>query len=132
MLDQEINIYTDHQNLTYKQFNSNRVLRWRLYIEEYAPKIIYVKGENNVVADALTRLDSSDTTIPETLITTEMMSEWYCYAKEEQRFDSNPLNYNALDKAQKHDKTIQKVLKMSKTMYHLQPFHGGGKTYWHS
>ena len=31
-------------------------MRWHLIIEEYGPELIYVKGENNIVADALSRL----------------------------------------------------------------------------
>jgi hypothetical protein len=49
--------YTDHKNLTYKVFNTQRVMRWRLLIEEYGPTLQYVKGVNNVVADALSRLE---------------------------------------------------------------------------
>jgi hypothetical protein len=33
------------------------VYHWRLIIKEYGPKIIYIKGENNTVADAISRLD---------------------------------------------------------------------------
>ena len=31
-------------------------MRWRLIIEEYSPNLIYIKVQNNVVADALSRL----------------------------------------------------------------------------
>ena len=31
-------------------------MRWRLLLEEFGPKLVYVKGEDNVVADALSRL----------------------------------------------------------------------------
>ena len=31
-------------------------MRWRLILEEYGPVLEYIKGENNVVADALSRL----------------------------------------------------------------------------
>jgi hypothetical protein len=37
--------------------SSDRVQRWRLLLEEYGPKILYIKGEHNTVADALSRLD---------------------------------------------------------------------------
>ena len=36
---------------------SDRVFRWRLIIKEYGPEIIYIKGELNTVADAISRLD---------------------------------------------------------------------------
>ena len=56
LLGQPIKVYTDHKNLVYKTFNTERVMRWRLIIEEYGPELIYIKGENNIVADALSRM----------------------------------------------------------------------------
>ena len=53
LLGQELIVHTDHENLTYKNLTSERVMRWRLYIEEYSPDLRYIKGENNIVADAL-------------------------------------------------------------------------------
>ena len=32
-------------------------MRWRLIFEEFVPELKYIKGENNVVADALSCLD---------------------------------------------------------------------------
>ena len=32
-------------------------MRWRLILEEFGPELKYIKGENNVVADALSRLE---------------------------------------------------------------------------
>src|SRR6478609_2930234 len=60
LLGQQIRVHTDHENLTYKTFNSDRVMRWRLYIKEYSPDLQYIKGEHNVVADALSRLKMDD------------------------------------------------------------------------
>jgi hypothetical protein len=56
---QKIKVYTDHQNLMRDalDLNSDRVYRWRLLLEEYGPKIVYIKGIHNTVADALSRLD---------------------------------------------------------------------------
>ena len=31
--------------------------RWRLLIEEFGPEIIYIKGVDNTVANAISRLD---------------------------------------------------------------------------
>jgi predicted aspartyl protease len=53
LLGQQIIIHTDHKNLTHKNFNTERVLRWRLILEEFGPDLQYIKGEKNIVADAL-------------------------------------------------------------------------------
>jgi hypothetical protein len=52
---QRIIVYTDHKNLIYDALGStsDRVFRWRLLLEEYGPEIIYIKGEENTVADAI-------------------------------------------------------------------------------
>ncbi len=56
---QDIKVYTDHKNLTRDALGliSDRVYLWRLLLEEYAPKIIYIKRIHNTVADAILRLD---------------------------------------------------------------------------
>jgi hypothetical protein len=56
---QRINFYTDHKNLTRdgRGLTSDRVTRWRILLEEYAPKIIYIKGIYNTVVDAISQLD---------------------------------------------------------------------------
>src|SRR5687767_6694104 len=126
LLGQQIRVHTDHENLTQRKFNSDRVMRWRLYIEEYSPDLKYIKGENNVMADALNRLDCEDE-IPqmEAFITDKMCSDWYCYAKEEKTYDSHPLSYEKLEKAQQADKQLLKTLNMDKNnLYHTQFFYG--------
>ena len=39
-----------------EEFNTDRVLIWRLILKEYSPDIEYTKGEKNIVADALSGL----------------------------------------------------------------------------
>ncbi len=56
---QDIKVYTDHKNLTRDALGltSDRVYHWRLFLEEYAPKLIHVKGIHNTVADAILQLE---------------------------------------------------------------------------
>ena len=60
LLGYQIMVYTDHKNPTYKFFNAEGVMRWCLILEEFGPELKYIKGENNIVADALSRLENSD------------------------------------------------------------------------
>ena len=76
LLGQRIRVYTDHKNLTYKTFNTDRVLRWRLILEEFSPELIYIKGQNNVIADALSRLDKTTDSLTEpTFLRTKFQSQ---------------------------------------------------------
>jgi hypothetical protein len=56
---QDIKVYTDHKNLKRDALGltSDRVYHWRLLLEEYAPKIIYIKGIHHTVVDAILRLE---------------------------------------------------------------------------
>ena len=64
-------------------------MRWRLYIEEYSPDLQYIKGENNVIADALSQLNMElDPNPMEALITKEMHFNEYCYAKEDDKIST--------------------------------------------
>ena len=62
LLGSTINVYTDHHNLTHRLslFTTQRVLRWRILIEEFNPTFYYLPGPRNVVADALSRLPISE------------------------------------------------------------------------
>jgi hypothetical protein len=57
---QDLTIHTDHMNLLYQKLPSQRMMRWRLLLEEYNPKVMHIKGIDNTAADALSRLDMSD------------------------------------------------------------------------
>ena len=51
-----ITVYTDHRNNTFANLQTQRVLRWRLFLEDYGVKFEYIKGESNSLADALSCL----------------------------------------------------------------------------
>ncbi len=56
---QSIKVYTDHANLIKDALGMTLdcVYRWRLLLEEYGPKIVYIKGIQNTIADAISRLE---------------------------------------------------------------------------
>jgi hypothetical protein len=59
-------MYTDHVNLVYlNNPPSNKVLRWKLAIQEYNFTLDHIKGELNVVADGLSRLTEDTPTTDE-------------------------------------------------------------------
>jgi hypothetical protein len=79
-----------------------------------------------VVANALSRLEINETLFEDTQETFLGLME--CFAKKADTDEFHPLNYQQLKIAQDNDKTIQKILKMPKTLYFCKDFHGGGKT----
>ena len=53
LLGKKLRIYTDHKNLTCKNFNTKRLLIWRIILEEYGQDIEYIKGDKDIVLDSL-------------------------------------------------------------------------------
>ena len=60
LLRANIDIFTDNKNLTYKlrQYQTQRVIRCRLMLEEFKTNFQYIPGATNAVADALSRVPS--------------------------------------------------------------------------
>ena len=56
LLGVNITIFTDHKNLLSNATTKNRAFRWKQKIQEFGPIILYVKGQDNVEDDALSRL----------------------------------------------------------------------------
>ena len=48
-IGQQIAVYTDHKNLTYKTFNTEQVIRLRLFLKEYSPELIYIVDTPNPI-----------------------------------------------------------------------------------
>ena len=57
-----IRVYSDHKNLVHAatMSQSQRVMRWRLILEEFGPDIKHISGDENIVADAISRLPTAN------------------------------------------------------------------------
>ena len=121
LLGHQITVHTtDHKNLTYKNFNTERVMRWRLILEEFGPELRYIKGEKNVVADALSRLDMDEN--PEII----NVAECFGYDDDDLPDDAYPVRYRDIAKAQIKDAKLLKKLR-TKDNYVESTFRGGDK-----
>jgi hypothetical protein len=65
LLGHIIKIYTDHKNLTFANFNTDRVRHWQLIVEEYRLEIVYLPRVHNIVADFLSHHPISTDSINE-------------------------------------------------------------------
>lgn len=126
LLGQRIQVYTDHKNLTYVNFNTERVMRWRLILEEYAPEFIYLKGETNVVADALSRLELLDTSDDSTH-DIHYLADHFSLEDDDLPTDAYPLHYKTIALYQRQEKDILTTLTKGHNGFHLKAFCGGGK-----
>jgi len=115
LLGQEIEVFTDHKNLVYKHFNKKRVMRWRL-LEEFGPKLTYVKGLNNIVADALSRLEIAEEAFSAEAFANEL-------ANEEDEFPTGyPLSYKEIAFHQKKDRALQNEFRTEPELYIKKPY----------
>jgi hypothetical protein len=53
-------VHTDHKKITYAKSTSDRVMRWRLLIEEFGPEFRHIKGKHNLIDDASSMLELDD------------------------------------------------------------------------
>jgi hypothetical protein len=82
-------------------------------LEEYGPELHYIKGEHNIVADALSRLDMVKEPITEPLLQEAAAT---LFAGDELEFDfpqDFPLSYAEIQHRQEQDKYIKKRLQES-------------------
>lgn len=102
----DFTIYTDHKPLTFafQQKNekaSPRQLRHLQYISEFSTNIQHIQGKDNVVADALSRIESIST-----------------------------IDYDAVAEKQVHDKELQQLMQESPSLQFKPSTLPSGKTLW--
>ena len=99
--DTKFILRTDHRNLTFLNQNvDNRVRRWKMAIQEYDFQIEYIKGPDNVIADALSRQQPPEHSILANLVTVDKIPDKY-YA-EIGRVHNSLVGHHGVDRTMKH------------------------------
>jgi hypothetical protein len=84
-------------------------MQWRLLLEEYSPKLRYIKGEINIVADALSQFDLSNNK-PYEQMSIEQIAE--LYTNDDEEFPNTyPLSYAEISHELQKDKDLKKLAK---------------------
>jgi len=123
LLGQQIEVFTDHKNMVYKHFNTERVMWWQLLLEEFGPKLTCVKGMNNIVADALSRLEIAEEEFSAKAFANEL-------ANEEEEFPTGySLSYKETAFRQKKDRALQNKLRTQPELHIKKPFTFSDSTY---
>jgi hypothetical protein len=100
-------------------------MRWRLILEEYGPELNYIKGENNIVADALSRLEM--TSDDETEMDDQFFAE--CFAADPEDFPTDyPMSYAQLASEQNKDARLLDEFAKNE-LYVRETRHHGDKEY---
>jgi hypothetical protein len=113
LLGQKIIVYTDHKNLVYKHFNTERVMRWRLIIEEFGPELKYIKGEHNIVADTLSRLGMTEA---------DFGPDVFAANPQETQEQPYPLAYADIAEKQTEDANLQATFQNERARYRKNVF----------
>jgi len=143
LLGQRLVVHTDHKNILYGNLANDRIARWRLLLEEFGPEYRHIAGRDNVVADALSRLDmQEDVSDAETCA--QMFACYMAGYTRDENWDSNdapaytyavkgskthyelPMAPAALHQAQQADKKLMEAVKStdSKKQYLSQTLEG--------
>jgi len=139
LLGQQIIVYTDHKNLTYKVFNTEHVMRWRMIAEQFGAELRYIQGEKNIVADTLSRLDlepSLETESDPSVLdnpNTRKLADAFATQQAPTRHDRNlpndafPISFKEIQKEQQKDNNLKKKVQTHK-FYVIRNFHGETET----
>ena len=95
-------------------------MRWRLLIEEFGPNLIYIKGANNIVADALSRMAMTEE---------DFSAEAFAGDAEVDFPTEYPLSYPEIAHEQSKDKEVTKLVRDQPDVYTKQEFRHSDDTY---
>jgi len=91
-------------------------MQWRLLLEEFRPKLTYVKGSNNIVVDALSQLEIAEEEFSAEAFANELVNE------EEEFPTGYPLSYKEIAFRQKKDRALQNKFRTEPELYIKKPY----------
>jgi hypothetical protein len=102
-----LSFWTDRANLTFTNLSSQQVLRWRLFIEEYAPEFFWKKGIENIEADTFSRYPhlEGEHTMDESLFNNDLLLDSFLNYPD--GVNVFPLNFADIATVQATDITVQ-------------------------
>jgi hypothetical protein len=116
--------WTDHENLIHDDLKSERVLCWRLLMEEHGPDIHCVKGPETIVADALGRLPAAnDPEKPHVMPSREELAD--CFAEDVEENWSFPVSIAWIKSCQQQDLDPVQKAASDDPLHAISPFRGG-------
>ena len=123
-----IKVFSDHKNLVHAATisQSQRVMRWRLILEEFGPDIKHISGEMNVVADAISRLPTTITDQNEPSTEALDLSEKENFILEDEVF---PLELSLVQRTQnvelnKRKSKLKQLVNDTASKYHIMELDG--------
>ena len=119
-------IHSDHKNLSFETFKSERVRRWRLLLEEYDYTFIYTPGKDNVIADMVSRYPIHPAAPSELrdLCNTPIIS-----AVEDGYDDPCPVDFKVIAHHQRNDRNLQNL--RHQQPYSVRQVHGSELIFFH-
>jgi len=98
-------------------------MRWRLLLEEFGPTLMCVKGSNNIIADALSRLEKAEEEFSAEAFANEL-------ANEEEEFPTGyPLSYKEIAFRQTKDRALQNKFRTQPQLHVKKPYTFSDSTY---
>ena len=84
-------------------------MRWRLILEEFGPTLTYIKGEQNIVADTLSRLDLTEEEFSSDAFAGDLIGDFpFSYALIAQEQPNDPELMNRYATSDLYDKKVYK------------------------